>query len=85
MEHLAMNAHLANRPNWSTSAHGTSADTSPMELSALGDHLDLCRHSHARWVAVQGVAQRVHGFAASRFMTTLALAAVLLVGLALLY
>ena len=56
-----------------------------MELSALGDHLDLCRDSHARWAALQGVAQRVHGFAASRFMTTLALAALLLVGIALLY
>lgn len=72
-------------PNWSTSAFGTSAETTPMELSALGDHLNLCQSPHARWLAMHSVAERVHGFAASRFMTTLALAALLLAAIAFLY
>ena len=28
---------------WTTSSFGGTADTSPMELSALGDHMDDCR------------------------------------------
>ena len=30
-------------PNWSTASFGDAVDTSPMELSALGEHLHLCR------------------------------------------
>ena len=67
-----MNTNRVDNPKWSTSAFGTSADTTPMELSA-------------RWLAMHSVAERVHGFAASRFMTTLALAALLLAAIAFLY
>ncbi len=80
-----MKTHSVDIPNWSTSAYGTSADTSPMDLSALGDHLSLCQSPHARWLAMHSMAERVHGFAASRFVTTLALAALLLSAIAFLY
>ena len=68
------------RPPWSTASFGDAADTSPMELSVLGDHLDSCRRSHGRWFALQCAAENLNGFVASRFVTTLTLAT-LLIGL----
>ena len=68
------------RPPWSTASFGDAADTSPMELSVLGDHLDSCRRSHGRWFALQCAAEHLNGFVASRFVTTLTLAT-LLIGL----
>lgn len=73
-----MNAYPPKTPNWTTSAFGTSSETSPMELSALGDHLDICRSPNARLLMLHNVAQRAHGFAVSRLMTTLAVTVLLL-------
>ena len=58
-------------PSWSTSSFGGSADTSAMELSALGAHLDSCKRSHGRLFALHGVAQALNGFVAARLVTTL--------------
>jgi hypothetical protein len=68
------------RPPWSTASFGDAADTSPLELSVLGDHLDACKRSHGRWFALQCAAERMNGFVASRFVTTLTVAT-LLIGL----
>ena len=65
-------------PFWSTASFGETPDTSPMELSALGEHLDLCKESHSRWFALQCVAERLNGFLAARVVTTLVVAAVLI-------
>ena len=65
-------------PSWSTASFGDTADTSPMELSALGDHLDLCRGLRGRLFAARCRAEVVHGFVASHLVTT-ALGAVALV------
>lgn len=35
-------------PLWRTASFGDAPDTSPMELSALGEHLDLCIGSKGR-------------------------------------
>jgi hypothetical protein len=43
-----MNRKTAANPFWSTASFGDTADTSPMELSALGEHLDLCKESQGR-------------------------------------
>lgn len=51
-----------------------------MELSALGEHLDLCRGAHGRLFALQCAAHAVQGFVAARFVTTLMVLA-LLIGL----
>ncbi len=75
--------HQARAP-WSTAAYGEAPDTSPMELSALGEHLNSCTRSHGRLFALQCAAERVSGFVAARFVTTLA-AAALLIGLASLW
>jgi hypothetical protein len=57
-------------PHWSTASFGDTADTSPMELSALGDHLDLCRGLRGRLFSAQCRVEVVHGFVASHLMTT---------------
>jgi hypothetical protein len=64
-------------PRWATASYGVPADTSPMELSALGQHLDLCRGKHGRLSSLRCAAERVHGFAAARFISTLLVAALL--------
>lgn len=63
---------------WTTASFGGTADTSPMELSALGDHLDHCRETHGRWFAVRCFAEVIHRFVASRFVTTLVVATFLM-------
>ncbi len=68
---------VANR-SWSTASFGDSADTSPMELSALGEHLDQCQGSRGRLFALHCVAETMHGFVAPRLVTTLVVAALLI-------
>ncbi len=65
-------------PFWSTASFGDSTDTSPMELSALGEHLDACKGTSSRWFAVQCVGEAMHGFISSRFVTTLVVATLLI-------
>lgn len=65
-------------PSWSTSAFGDATTSQPMELAALGEHLSLCQGANRRWSTLRHVGDRVHGFAASRFVTTLAVAAILI-------
>lgn len=69
---------------WTTSSFGGAADTSPMELSALGDHLDLCREPHGAWFALRCFGESLHQFVASRFVTTLVVATFLMGAMALL-
>jgi hypothetical protein len=63
---------------WRTASLGDSPDTSPMELSALGEHLDRCRGSRGRLFTLRCFAEALIGFLASRFVTTLVVAAILL-------
>ena len=76
-----MNTEAITHPLWSTSSFGASVDTSPMELSALGEHLDLCKESRGRWFGLQCLAETANAFVAARFVTTLA-AVALLIGVA---
>ncbi|MBT9494632.1 MAG: hypothetical protein IV107_20285 [Paucibacter sp.] len=70
---------------WSTSSFGDSAETSPGELQAMGEHLGLCRSNQGRSFRLRCAAETLHGFVAPRFVTSLLLALlVLLVGGALL-
>jgi len=75
-----MNETAAARPCWSTASFGDPADTSPMELSALGEHLHLCRTLSGRLFVLRCGAEAVQGFVASRFVTTLVVLS-LLIGL----
>ena len=66
-----MNTSTNTQPLWCTAAFGGDADTSPMELAALEDHLALCQRAGSRWSAVRFVAERTHGFVSARFVTSL--------------
>ncbi|RYX93831.1 MAG: hypothetical protein EOO28_16805 [Comamonadaceae bacterium] len=70
-------------PRWSTSSFSDAATPSPNELASLGEHFSSCNASNGRLLALQHGARAVHGFAASRFVTTLVLAS-LLIGLSVL-
>ncbi len=59
---------------WSTASFGEAADTSPMELSILGDHMARCSHAPGRLFTWQCTAEAIHRAVASRFFTTLTLA-----------
>jgi hypothetical protein len=64
-------------PNWNTSSFGHPADTSPMECSALADHLSACSRSRGPWPAVRAGAALVRGFVLPRLVTTAFFVAVL--------
>ena len=68
----------ASIPFWSTASFGEAADTSPMELSALGEHLGRCNGSRGRMFNLRRMGEAVHGFVASRFVTTLVVATLML-------
>ena len=68
-----MNTNDIVTPSWSTASFGDTADTSPMELSVLGEHLDLCKGSQGRLFTLQCIAETMKGFVAARFVTTLVL------------
>lgn len=69
-------------PAWTTASFGHTTEPSPLELSALGAHLDLCQGQHGRLMALQMAAQRLHGFASARFVTTLVALLILVTGFA---
>nr|MDP2192314.1 hypothetical protein [Rhodoferax sp.] len=75
-----MNTKVIANPSWSTASFGDAAETSPMELSSLGAHLNMCKGSHGRLVALHCAAESMHGFVATRFVTTLVVF-VLLIGI----
>lgn len=76
-----MNTQTVTSPLWSTSSYGQTTDTSPIELSALGEHLSLCRDSRGRLFALRCVAETMNTFLAARFVTTV-VAVALLMGVA---
>jgi hypothetical protein len=78
-----MSTHFMSTPIWSTAAYGHTAETSPQELSVLGEHLNSCRNPHGHATAFRAAAQAMHGFGATRFVTTL-LVVGLLIGVAFL-
>jgi hypothetical protein len=65
-------------PLWRTASLGNSPDTSPMELSALGEHMDRCTGSRGGLFTLHCLAEALIGFLASRFWTTSVVAAILL-------
>jgi hypothetical protein len=75
-----MHNHNSHPSSWNTASWGGSADTSPMEISALGEHLRMCRVPHGRLFAMRCGAELVGRFAAARFVTTLAVLLLVLMG-----
>ena len=60
-----------NRPFWATSSIDGAAETTPMDLSALGAHVDRCNGSRGRMFGLHCAADSLSGFLAPRFVTTL--------------
>jgi hypothetical protein len=78
-----MSAQAAKLPRWSTASIAEAADTSPMELWALGAHVQRCNGSRGRWFGVRLAVDAVHEFVAARFVTTLIIAGMTLGAVAL--
>jgi hypothetical protein len=70
--------HDTQASRWSTASFGHTAAASPLELSALGDHLHLCQQPHGRLLSLRCAAETAHGFIAARFVTTLLVVAILI-------
>lgn len=66
-----MNPPQARVPTWSTAAFGEAADTSPMEMQALRDHVSVCRDQRGRMFALHCATDAMSGFASTRLITTL--------------
>ncbi len=62
------------RHRWTTAAYSEPADTTPMELDALGQHYDRCQGKRGRWFSLQCMMEALHGSVAPRFVTTLVIA-----------
>lgn len=57
-------------PHWSTASLGVPPGTSAIELSALGEHLALCKSLGGRLLSLKIGVQTMHAFSASHMMTT---------------
>lgn len=71
-------------PSWSTSCFGDAAETTPMELSALGEHLHHCSATPRPLMRLRCAFESMNGFVSARFVTTLALLSLPFMVLALL-
>jgi len=69
---------MSTPPRWSTASFGEAADTTPMELAALGEHLAQCSARNGRLATLQCWAERLREFVSGRLITTLALLAALI-------
>lgn len=62
-------------PRWSTATFGREVCTSPMELSALNEHLRQCNAQRGVVFRMRCAAETLNAFIGARFMTTLSLLA----------
>jgi len=75
---MDFNPATATSPNWRTASVASGSDTLTRELSALGQHLNVCKQSSGRLFNVRIGAEAMHGFLAARFVTTLFIIAVVI-------
>ena len=62
--------------SWATASFADAPDTTPMEISALGAHVDRCNGSRGRMFRFLCAADAMIGFVAPRFVTTAVIVAV---------
>lgn len=65
-------------PLWSTSSFGEAADSLPLELAALREHLLRCTQARGRLFVLRSQAESVRRFFTARVVTTLSLCALLI-------
>jgi len=75
---FSMKKNTLTSPAWATASIGDTPDTSPMELSALGEHLTICRGHTGRLFTLQCLAETANGFVSSRFVTSLVVLTILI-------
>lgn len=63
---------------WRTASYSDSAKSTRIDLAALGEHLTACPQLHRHLLTLHGVAESIHGFVATRFVSTLVVMAVLI-------
>ena len=73
-----MKVKIADLPSWSTASYSGKPDTSKTELSALGEHLNLCRALSGRLFALRCGFEAAKRFMAAHVVTTLVLATLLI-------
>lgn len=66
-----MNAFAVKPRRWTTASIPDATDTSPMELSELGAHVDRCNGCRGRWFTLRCAVDAMHDFVAPRLITTL--------------
>lgn len=67
-------------PLWTTASFGDSADTSPMDLASLCEHLMLCKRAQTRVHRAKHIANAVSQFFSARVVTTAVVVAAALSG-----
>jgi len=71
-----MNRNADEPQRWSTSSFGSPADTSPIELAALGEHMNRCEGQRGALFALKCSADSLNSFMAPRLITILVLLAI---------
>ena len=67
---------------WNTASSGTAPDTSPGELTALGDHAAACGRRRGRLFTVRCAFDTLEALLAARFWTTMLVVALFMGALA---
>ena len=70
--------HAVSTPRWSTSSFASANAPAGHELSALQEHLSHCRGARGRWFSLRCAAEAMNTLVAGRFVTTLAVAALVI-------
>jgi hypothetical protein len=65
------------RHDWCTASCSDATQSCGTDLLVLGEHLSACPQMHRHLLTLHGVAQSIHGFVATRFVSTLVVVAVL--------
>lgn len=70
-----INPQLHILPRWNTASFGDSANTLPMELNALGEHMQQCSRRPGPLFVLWCRAEALHQGLLARFVTSLTLLA----------
>ena len=65
-------------PTWRTASFADSSDATAVDTYALGEHLDVCKQCSGSLFVLQRGVELMHGYFAGRFVTTLALIAIII-------
>ena len=75
---IFMTTHSLRSSTWRTASFADSPDATSVDNAALSEHLTVCRRCSGSLFAFHRGAELAHGFFAGRFVTTLALIAVII-------